>query len=378
MNILNVVNVYFTLPYFLGNQIKFFTRQGHNIHVVCSPSDKLKLYAYNQGCKYSEIKIDRRINPLSDIISVVLLWKYIRKNNFDIVVGHTPKAGLLAMLAARLAGVKKRVFFRHGLNYETATGIKRSILIFCEKITSRLSTKIICVSNYLIERSIKDRISPKDKMSVLNIGSCNGVDAINTYNPDNINPNEISSLRDKLGISKTDFIIGFVGRLVKDKGISELVDAFEILNQENAKLLLVGPLENGDALPLKTVERIKSNPNIIYVGLVENGLELYYSLMNVFILPTHREGFGVSLLEAQAMSIPVLTTAHTGARDAIKPNESGEFIDLSIDSIAQHLLKYINSPELAKQYGANGRQFVLDNFSEQSIWEEINRKVYNS
>ncbi len=141
MNILNVVNVYFTLPYFLGNQIKFFTRQGHNIHVICSPSDKLKLYADNQGCKYSEIKIDRRINPLSDIISVVLLWKYIRKNNFDIVVGHTPKAGLLAMLAARLAGVKKRVFFRHGLNYETATGIKRSILIFCEKITSRLSTK---------------------------------------------------------------------------------------------------------------------------------------------------------------------------------------------------------------------------------------------
>jgi glycosyltransferase involved in cell wall biosynthesis len=241
-----------------------------------------------------------------------------------------------------------------------------------------LATKVVCVSPYLIERSITDGLTKKSKMILLNRGSCNGVDALGTFNPDNLNKARVKGSRDKLGIPEGHFVIGYVGRLVKDKGIVELVDSFmNIVKQRpNVLLLLVGPEETRDSISLETKKIIKEDPRIIATGAVEKNIEYFYSLMDLLILPTHREGLGTTILEGSAMSKPVLTTAHTGSRDAMVDEVTGSYIQLDSCSIANKILKYIENPELCRERGLNGRRFVLDNFQQQLIWQEIENKLY--
>jgi len=363
----------------LGNQLSYFRKKGYDIHISCSHAPQLEPFAKKHGCRYVEVKISRTISPLSDLSALYKLYRYIRKNKFDIVVGHTPKGGLIAMMAAWLAGVKHRVYFRHGLVYETAMGLKRILLENCERLSSLFSHKTICVSPYLVERSISDSLCPKNKIDILNIGSCNGIDYEDTFNPDKIDHDKQNALREHVGIIKNDFVVGYVGRIVKDKGIVELINAFELLQKDNpnVKLLLVGPLEPRDSVPDITVEKIRTNPAIIHTGLIEEGIEVYYSLMSVFVLCTHREGFGVSIIEAESMRVPVLTTSHTGAKDAIIPSVTGDYIEMSAESIYSKLLTYYQNKSLCLEQGLKGREFIKENFSEQVIWDEIEQKVFN-
>lgn len=373
MKILNVANTIFALPYFFGDQLSYFTKKGYEIHLICSTCGKLKSFAEHHGCSSQEIYISRKFTVFDDLKSLVKIYKYIRNNHFDIVSGHTPKAGLLTMCAAMAAGVKKRIFFRHGLVYETSSGIKGKILLWSERIASLCATKVVCISPYLIERSLKDHLTHPNKMVLLHKGSCTGIDADYKFNPQSYSSEEIHTLREALHIPDDSFVIGFVGRLVVDKGIVELTEAFLNLYQSNSKLrlLLVGPFEERDAVPPETINIIKTHPAIIHVGIVESGIPLYYSLMNVFVLPTHREGLGVALLEAQAMSVPALTTSHTGSRDAIIPGQTGDYIELSSNSIALGISAYLDNAELAKKHGSNGRRFILETFPEKMIWKEI-------
>lgn len=377
MKILNVVNIYFTLPYFLGDQLSYFTEKGNEIHLICSPSQQLHIFAKKHKCKWKEIEIKRKFSVLSDIKVVWKLFRYIRHHRFDIVSGHTPKAGMLTMFAARLAGVKKRLYFRHGLVFETSTGLKRKILVLSEKLASWCSTKTICVSTYLIEQSIKGNLTSRNKLKILNRGSCTGIDASALFNPANYNTQQQDSLRVNLNIPKDAFVVGFVGRMVRDKGIIELIDAYKDLIKQYPKfiLLLVGPLEVRDGLPISLLEFIRKDKNIRYVGLVEENMPLYYSIMDLFVLPTHREGLGVSLLEAQSMGIPVLTTSHTGSRDAIQPGITGNYIAPTGKSICEHIKEYIENRDLCERHGRAGRNFILDNFRQELIWEEI-EKLY--
>ena len=378
--ILNVVCVYFSIPFFFGKQLTYFGRKGYEIHLICSPSDKIAAFSKQHHCQYKEISILRKFSVWQDIKAVYEIYKYIRLNKFDTVCGHTPKGGLLSMIAAYMAGVPNRVFFRHGLVYETSTGLKKFILLSAERIASFCSTKVVCVSPYLIERSLTDRLTSKKKMMLLNIGSCNGVDANIKYNPDFIDISRKKELKRKLNIPDEAFIMGYTGRLVCDKGIVELVDAFLKLQQdrENLYLLLVGPAEERDALPEKTVQEIRRNKKIVCTGLIESDMEYYYSLMDVLLLPTYREGLGTSILEASSMGKPVLTTSHTGSRDAIVNGVTGMYININADSIAEKVSDYLNNPELCRKHGENGRKFIMENFEEEIIWKEIEKKVYTN
>ena len=374
-----MVSVFFSIPFFFGDQLKYFHEKEYEIHLICSPSNKLGQYAESQFFRYKEVHILRKFSIIQDLIAAFQIYKYIKANKFDVVCGHTPKAAFLSMIAAFLARTPKRIFFRHGLVYETSTGVKRVILVAIEKLTSFLATKVVCVSPYLIERSIKDGLTKKKKMILLNKGSCNGVDALGVFNPHNLNKDRVQGYRNNLGIPEGHFVIGYVGRLVKDKGIIELVDSFmNIVKQRpNVLLLLVGPEEARDSISSETRKIIKEEPRIIATGAVEKNIEYFYSLMDVLILPTHREGLGTTILEGSAMSKPVLTTAHTGSRDAMVDRWTGSHILMDSSSITNELIKYIENPELCRERGVNGRKFVLDNFQQQLIWQEIERKLYD-
>lgn len=376
--ILNVVNIYFTLPYFLGDQLSYFTQLGNEIHLICSPAKQLPGFAEKHGCKWKEIEITRNFDIISDLKAIYKLLKYIRHYKFDIVSGHTPKAGMLTMIAAKIAGVKQRIYFRHGLVYETSIGLKHTILVWSERLASWCSTKTVCVSPYLLERSINDKLSSKKKLIILNIGSCTGIDANKYFNPSNYSESQKNGLRSSLNIPHDAFVIGYVGRMVKDKGIVELVEAYDKLHiiYPKAYLLLIGPLEERDALPNTVVEHISQERTIVNVGLIEDNMPLFYSIMDLFVLPTHREGLGVALLEAQSMGVPVLTTSNTGARDAILPGVTGEYIDTTPESIFEKAEQYIINSKLGEKQGKAGREFILDNFLQENIWREI-EKLYN-
>ncbi len=374
MNILHVVNIYFVLPYFIGGQFKYFAAKGHKMHVACSPSEYLDDYAKENGFDYIETSVNRSISIKEDLVSIFNIYQYIKDYQIDIVIGHTPKGGLLAMIAGKMAKVPKRIYFRHGLVYETSKGLKRFILKTVDRIASACATKIICVSPSVLRRSIEDNLAPGEKQMILGrYGTCNGVDTIQQFNPDRIDKKKVVALRNKYAIESSDFIIGYSGRLVKDKGIIELVEAFERFDDKgNCKLLLVGMFEKRDSLPDEIQRRINDNPRIIYTGFVNGGMELYYSLMDVYVLPSYREGFPTGVLEAQAMALPVITTRVTGCCDSIIVGETGLFVDNNSDDLYDKI-NLIREHKVID--GKKGRKWVVENFDSRLIWHEI-EKLY--
>lgn len=371
--------MYFAIPYFFGDQLKHFSNKGYDITIICSPSDRLESLAFSQGIQYKEIPIMRNWSIFRDIISFYKITCNIKNNGYDIVVGHTPKAALLAMISSYFCRIPKRVYFRHGLLYENKQSLKRVFFIWIERLSSFLATQVICVSPYLIEKSIKDKLSPLSKMLLLNKGSCNGVDTEIRFNPNTINQDGLQNLKIELGIQDSDFVIGFVGRLVADKGITQLVEAFLLFNTKypNTKLVLIGPHEDRDAIALRTSSIIQEHRDIIETGLIFTGLDLYYSAMDVFVLPTLREGLGTAVLEASSMEIAVLTNGKTGSRDTMIEGITGLYIEVDPIKISEKLEHLFLNESRRIELGKNGRIHMRENFSQEKIWHEIELKIYN-
>jgi glycosyltransferase involved in cell wall biosynthesis len=375
--VLHVVNISFVLPYYIGDQFDYFSNRGIIFYVACQPSKHLIQYAEEKKFKPFSVNILREINVFQDLKAIYLLSEYIKKEGIEIVVSHTPKGGLIGMISSYLAGIDNRVYFRHGIMYETSEGIKKILLKSIERFTGFLATKVVCVSPSVLAFSNREKLSARHKNLILNQGTCNGIDASNKFNRSKIVPAVISELKRKYKISPEDRVVGFVGRLVNDKGINELISAWEGLlkSHSNIKLLLVGPFEDRDSVPEAVKTYISNTPSIVHTGLI-NDIAPHYALMNIFILPSYREGFPTSVLEASAMELPVLTTKATGCRDSIIDEHTGMFINLDVSDIIEKVGVYLRSSSLALIHGKNGRDFVLENFQQGRIWEEIEEKIY--
>ena len=368
MNILHVINISFVLRHFIGDQFFYFPPKGYKLFVACSPEDGFKKMADYYHFEYLATPIERKISLISDIKSIFRICQYIRKNNIDIVEGHSPKGALLGMIAARLCGVPKRIYFRHGLVYETSHGFKRTLLIWIDKLTSACATKVVCVSNSLMQQSLRDHLCPAHKQVLLGNGTCGGIDTKKKYNPTLIHQEKLASYRAQYGLSESDFVIGYTGRLVRDKGIIELLEAFDCLPDKlHAKLLLVGMFEERDALPENIQDRIRNDKRIIFAGLINTEMEYFYAMMDVYVLASYREGFPIGVLEAQAMQVPVLTTKATGCIDSIIEKETGLYITHDAEDIAKKIQSIRDYPNM----GTNGRGWVTTHFDNLVIWNYI-------
>lgn len=376
VKILHVVNISFVLPYYIGDQFDHFNKRGVKFYVACLPSSHFTEYAHKKGFLPINLNILREISLFADLKAVWQLRKLIRQEKIDIVIGHTPKAAMIAMLAAYFAKVEKRIYFRHGIMFETSGGLKRMILKSIEMMTGKIATKVVCVSNSVMEVSKMERLSDPRKNILLGKGSCNGVDAGMRFNPKNVNHATIDRLKKFYGISPGDKVIGYVGRLVNDKGINELIGAWKILTKgrNNIQLLLVGPMELRDGLSEEVRNFIIHTPTIIYTGQTEDVVP-FYGLMDIFILPSSREGLPTVVLEASAMELPVITTRATGCIDSITENVTGIFTDITPIDIAKKIEFYLDEPGLAKQHGSQGRHFILEKFNPVQIWKDIEDKV---
>jgi glycosyltransferase involved in cell wall biosynthesis len=375
--ILHVVNVFFVLPYFIGDQFDYFKNKGYKLFVACTPSVEFDNYSNEKKFSKIKVNISRNFNFFNDLITIFKLIYAIKKNNIEIVVGHTPKGGYVSMIAAFLCQTEKRIYFRHGLMFETSSGIKKQILILIEKLTGILATDVISVSQSVLEKSISYRLDLNSKNRLLGNGTCNGIDSLNKWNPVNIKTLDKLEKRKSLKIKHDDLVVGFVGRIVRDKGINELICAWKILKSEfnNIKLVLVGPIELRDSIDIETQKFIENDETIIFQGFIKD-TEIYYSIFDIFILPSYREGFPTVVLEASSMMLPIITTRNTGCRDSICENITGIFCDISDNSIYEKIKFYILNPQLRLEHGKNGREFVVKNFQQNLLWSEI-EKLYH-
>ena len=370
--ILHIVNISFVLPYYIGAQFRYFNSLGYEVSVACAPTEHFFKYAKEMGFEPYPINVKRSFSLVADIKAIASLVKHIRRFKPNTVVGHTPKGAFIAMIASFLARVPNRVYFRHGLLFETSKGFKRALLIAVEKFTAALATQVICVSPSVLERSKHLQLSAPRKNKILNYGTCNGIDSRGQFNPANQNPTLVQNLKDSLGITEQQFIVGFVGRIVRDKGIVALLDAWKtvLVRAPHSVLLLIGPYEERDAIAQEYKLYIATTPSIIHVGLVQDTAP-YYALMDCFILPSYREGFPTVVLEASAMEVPVITTKNTGCIDSIIENETGIFTEITPVAIAKSILSLQNDPLLSAKLGQSGREFVVKNFEQQAIWKEL-------
>ncbi|KKX51722.1 glycosyltransferase family 4 protein [Sphingobacterium sp. IITKGP-BTPF85] len=361
--ILHIVSVSFSLRYFVGNQFHYFKEKGNEFYVACSDSSDFIALSREFGFTPFPVPILRSINPLQDIKSIYRLYQYIRREQFDIVIAHSPKGGLIGILAAYLARTPKRIFFRHGLVFETVTGLKKHLLINIERLIGFCATSIVNVSPSITRVSDRLKLNASSKNKLLGKGTCNGID--------------ITKFKPRSGYKDSTVItIGFVGRLSKDKGLIELIDAWKLLcnKYKSIRLMLIGPLDERDPLPDAVLDQIYRDPTIDYIGGVDD-TSLYYNKMDIFVLPSFREGFPTVTLEASASGLPVVTTKVTGCIDSIIENETGLFADNNSHSLNEKIRFYIDNQDIAQLHGRNGCQFVKDHFSEDLIYKQIEEKI---
>ncbi|MFE7088918.1 glycosyltransferase family 4 protein, partial [Sphingobacterium spiritivorum] len=348
-----------SLPFFKG-QLNVLKKE-FSISLVSNPGVHLQEMSLEYEVSKFPIEMEREISPLKDLKSFFKLLVLFLKEKPQLVHANTPKASLLAIMAAWFSRVPARVYYVHGLRYQSILGRKKTLLMLMERITCWFATDIIAVSNGIKETLISDNITSKDVIIIGN-GSVNGIDT-SFFNPDKV----IKAKDDKL--KPDDFVFGFVGRLVKDKGLEELVLAFQKLSKlsKNIKLLIVGSFEENMTLTKETINSIYKDPGILYVG-PQKDVRPYFKAMDVFVLPSYREGFGIVLIEAGAMKIPSITTDITGCNEVIIDNQTGFLIkSKDINDLFSKMKYVLDNKNQMTMMKENARHSVHNRYSQDIV-----------
>lgn len=316
-----------------------------------------------QGIAFYPIAIRRGIAPLADALAFLRIFVLLLRLRPAAVDFSTPKAALLGLIAARLLRIRLRIHTLRGLRAESANTLLRPLLLLAERLTSSCAHVVLCNSPSLLQQATLLSIAPPRKLRMLAHGSSHGVD-LDHYHPG------ISPLRAKLGIPPDAQVFGFVGRLTRHKGIPELIDAFDQIAPAypNGWLLLVGWLDQSeDSLSPALARHIASHPRITLTGFVED-VAPFYRAMDIFILPTHREGFPNAALEAAATALAIITTTATGARDAVVPDQTGLLVPPSDSAaLAAAMRRLLDDPALRRQMGNAARAWVEQNYAQQDV-----------
>ena len=354
---------------FLNRQLRLLGERGWKTIVVSAPTlvEQLEKFAAQEGAIAFPVPLCREIKPITDITALWRIYQTIRKVRPKVVNVGTPKAGLLGGIAALLSSVPIRIYTLHGLRLETVTGAKRRLLIATERLAMACAHRVVCVSPSLRDRVHELRLAPAHKTVVLGAGSVNGIRM-----PDQATVHPQSELyRAALDLPAGTPVVGFVGRFTRDKGIAELLTAYQLVRAQRpeAKLLLVGDFEEGDPVAQALRREIETDPGVIRAGFVPD-VTAYYPLMNVLALPTYREGLGLAILEAAALGVPAVTTDATGARDAVQPGITGWRVPVGdAQALALALLEALDQPMEAVRRGLAGQQWVRHHFSPEVVQE---------
>lgn len=371
--LLHVVTVPQTLLAFFVGQIEYMKKNGFEVAAISSPGPQVEFVKQRDNIKVHQVPMLRRISPFADIIALWRLFRIMRKLRPAIVHTHTPKAGLLGLIAAYLARVPTRIFTLHGLRSLGTEGLKKKILEYSEKLCISLAQEVFAVSHSLRQEMVALAGCDENKIKVLANGSFNGLDAQNRFNPEKY-PKEVKThLRQKYGIPENGLVLCYAGRIVRDKGVTELVEAWKKLRAEfkNLYLLMVGEFESGDEVAPEASQVLKNGARVSVTGFVYNMPE-HYAAADVVVLPTYREGFGYTALEGSAMRLPVVATRVCGCVDAVEDGRTGILVPpKNADALYKAIKKVLSDKSLREKLGRTGRQRVLKLFVPETIWRGL-------
>ncbi|WP_312825312.1 glycosyltransferase family 4 protein [Epilithonimonas sp.] len=372
-----ITTVPISLEKLLGKQLTFMN-QYYDVTAISADKENLDRVGKELGVKTHTIEMTRKMTPLKDLKSLWDMYTYLKKEKPEIVHSHTPKAGLIGMLAAKLAGVKVRLHTVAGLPLMETTGIKRKVLNQVEKLTYACATNVYPNSKGLYDFILKEKLGKVDQLKVIGNGSTNGID-VNYFDSSLFSDDDSFRLRQELNISKDDFVFIFVGRLVKDKGINELVSAFkslQISNTPTLKLLLVGPLEQDlDPLSQEVLDEIENNPGIVSVGFRKD-VRPYFAMSNALAFPSYREGFPNVVLQALAMGLPTLVSNINGCNEIVAHQQNGLIFQAKESHDLQEAMKRCLDPEIYNKLQVSARDSVMK-YKQELIWELLKKNYDN-
>lgn len=356
---------------FLEGQLAFLNNH-FQIIAIAGEDQNLKNLREREKIATHAITMQRHISPVKDFVALIKLYFFFRKQKPDIVHSITPKAGLLSMSAAYFARVPVRMHTFTGLIFPSKKGAMRMLLSRMDKLLCRFATNVYPEGYGVKDELIRNKITQKP-LKVLANGSIKGVN-VEYFNPEIYDTTFKKNLKIELNIDEQDFVFIYVGRLVRDKGINELIDGFKALCIKHAhvKLIIAGTFENDlDPLKPETVETIKTHPDIIYLGY-KNDVRPYYAIADVMVFLSYREGFPNVVLEAGAMSLPCIVTNISGSSEIIVPDENGVIIPSKNTKVLLEVMhKLITDAVYLKNLRLNARNKIINKFEQHLIWNAL-------
>lgn len=370
--LIRITTVPISLDKLLSGQLNFM--QTHfEVVAISSEKEYLERVGLKENVRTFHLEMSRKITPINDLIAVVRLFFFLLREKPAIVHTHTPKAGIVGMLASFLARVPCRLHTIAGLPLLEEKGLRRIVLNFVEKLTYACATKIYPNSFGLKDIILEQKFCNANKIKVIVNGSTNGIDT-SFFSPSLIKLDEMQQLKSELNIAPDDFVFVFVGRLVKDKGINELVTAFEDLHKLNskAKLLLVGDYESDlDPLLPEVLNSINENPAIISVGF-QYDVRPYFAISDVLVFPSYREGFPNVVMQAGAMGLPSIVSDINGCNEIIENNRNGFIIPVKdSEAVFEKMKLYLYDNSIYTFHKSVARDRIESRYQQSLVWEAI-------
>jgi glycosyltransferase involved in cell wall biosynthesis len=373
--IMYITTVDLSLRFLMLESMQYLKSTGSNVIAVSSPGPHVR-EVEDAGIPVIPLLMTRRITPLQDIRSLLALIRLLRQERPDIVHTHTPKASLLGQWAAKLAGVPVRLSTVHGLYFTRDIPTARRLLYQVMETASALFAQRVLLINREDVRTARTlHICAPGKIRLLPGGL--GID-LEQYDPSRLDPAELHRMRRQLGLAEGALVVGYVGRLVRGKGLPELMVAFRQLADSvpEARLLVVGPYDATelDSITPDVAGEYGIAEKTIFTGTRTDTVDLY-GLMDIFVLPSHWEGLPRSVMEAQAMGLPVITTDARGCRESILDGETGLIVPArDANALAEALLKLAHDDPLRHSMGQAARRFAAERYDQQSMFQAIERE----
>jgi glycosyltransferase involved in cell wall biosynthesis len=315
-----------------------------------------------------------------------MIWFFLVEKP-TIVHSNTPKSSLLAMIASWITGVRIRIYTVTGLRFETENGFRRTLLMAAEKLTCLLASKVIPEGEGVKKTLIKERITNKP-LTVINNGNVNGID-LDYYKPEAVfeDQKQLNLFKKSLGIRREDFVFCFVGRMVKSKGIQEIISSFvrltdylllDTTSNPSPVLLLVGPMGIGnDSIGGDLEDEIRNNRAIKYVGR-QDDIRPFILVSNVFVFPSYREGFPNVVMQAGAMGVPCIVSDISGCNEIIVRDENGLIIPpKDINSLYEAMLLLYKDHTLRNRLASKSRQMIVDRYDQRELWAALLKEYQN-
>lgn len=376
--LLRITTIPLSLDKLLTGQLRFMSSY-FDVIAVSADGPEIETIKKREGCDYLVIPMTRTISPFRDYVALLKMIKLIKREKPTIVHSHTPKAGLIAMLAAYYCKTPIRLHTVAGLPLMETTGFKKQLLVWVERVIYRCANYVYPNSLELKRYIEEQKFTSSDKLKVLGNGSSNGID-VHYFERTTAIMDQAEQLKRKYAISSTNFVFIFIGRIVKDKGINELVNAFDQLNKKHTfiKLILVGPFEDElDPIHPNTRQLIRQNNAIITTGFI-NDIRPYLAASHVLVFPSYREGFPNAPLQAGCFELPMIVSDINGCNEIVQDGVNGLVVPPKNEIALQKAMETMIVDEALRERCAKAsRSIIVHNYSRETVWNALLEEYKN-